>query len=242
MPSAEAPVQPEPAYAEYYKANRGGGLYSEAVSQRIGAVISVAAHRFRIRPTALTLLNLVTGVAASATVVILAPSAAAGELPMWALGLGALIAWQVAYAVDCADGQLARVTGQTSAAGARVDILVDIAVQIALVTALAAVGVAYRPETPAWLVTIFASTWMVNLVTSVMQTGDHASSMITRSTLPVRLIKLIRDYGAVVLGCGLVLMFAPQLTYWLMVAVSLVNGLFLLASIAHSARNALRGA
>lgn len=239
MPSVEAPARP--AYREFYQANRGGGLFSEAFSQRIGAAVALTSARLGLRPTTLTLVNLVIGVAASGTVVVLAPKAAAGVLPMWALGLGALIAWQVAYAIDCADGQLARVTGQTSPAGARVDILVDIAVQIALVTALAAVGVAYRPETPAWLVTVFASTWMVNLVTSVMQSGDSASSLITRSTLPVRLIKLIRDYGAVVLGCGLVLTVAPQLTYWLMVAVSLVNGLFLLASIAHSARKAMSG-
>lgn len=239
MPSVEAPARP--AYREFYQANRGGGLFSEAFSQRIGAAVALVSSRLGLRPTTLTLVNLVIGVAASATVVVLAPKAAAGVLPMWALGLGALIAWQVAYAIDCADGQLARVTGQTSPAGARVDILVDIAVQIALVTALAAVGVAYRPETPAWLVTVFASTWMVNLVTSVMQSGDSASSLITRSTLPVRLIKLIRDYGAVVLGCGLVLTVAPQLTYWLMVAVSLVNGLFLLANITHSARKAISG-
>ncbi|MGH3648470.1 MAG: CDP-alcohol phosphatidyltransferase family protein [Micromonosporaceae bacterium] len=238
MPSVEAPA---PAYRDFYQVNRGGGMFSEAFSQRIGAGIALASARLGIKPTTLTLLNLVIGVAASATVVVLAPRAAAAVLPMWAIGLGALIAWQVAYAIDCADGQLARVTGQTSPAGARVDVLVDIAVQIALVTALAAVGVAYRPETPAWLVTVFASTWMVNLVTSVMQSGDSASSLITRSTLPVRVIKLIRDYGAVVLGCGLVLTVVPQLTYWLMVAVSLVNGLFLLASIGHSARKALSG-
>lgn len=238
MPSVETLT---PTYREFYEANRGGGLFSEAFSQRIGALVALAAARAGVKPTTLTLVNLVIGVAASATVVVLAPAAASGEVPMWAIGLAALVAWQIAYAVDCADGQLARVTRQTSAAGARVDILVDIAVQIALVTALAAVGVAYRPETPAWLVTVFASTWMVNLVTSVMQSGDSASSLITRSTLPVRLIKLIRDYGAVVFGCGLVLTLAPQLTYWLMVAVSLVNGLFLLASIAHSAGKAMHG-
>ena len=67
-------------------------------------------------------------------------------MPAWAVGLLALVGWQVAYALDCADGQLARVTGRTSAAGARLDVLCDVAAQIALVTALAAVAVAHRPD------------------------------------------------------------------------------------------------
>jgi phosphatidylglycerophosphate synthase len=40
--------------------------------------------------------------------------------------------WQLGYALDCADGQLARVTGQTSAAGARLDVFCDIAGQAVL--------------------------------------------------------------------------------------------------------------
>ncbi|MGH3735448.1 MAG: CDP-alcohol phosphatidyltransferase family protein [Micromonosporaceae bacterium] len=235
MPSPDTP-----GYHDFYRTNRGGGLFSEAVSQRLGAVVALVAARTGVRPTTLTLLNLVLGLAISAAVVWWAPRAAAGELPMWALGLGALVGWQLAYAIDCADGQLARVTGQTSSAGARVDILVDVAAQIALVAAIAAVAVAYEPETPVWLVAVFTGTWMVNLVASVLQSGANASSMITSASLPVRLGKLIRDYGAVVFACGLVLMLVPQLTHWLVVAVSLVNGGFLLASIAHSARTAYR--
>src|SRR5690606_10341450 len=103
------------------------------------------------------------------TVVVLAEPVAAGDVPAWAVGLVALVGWQVAYALDCADGQLARVTGRGSPAGARVDVLCDVAAQIALVTALGTTAVAQRPATPVWLVALFAGTWMVNLVTSVMQ-------------------------------------------------------------------------
>ncbi|MGH3656856.1 MAG: CDP-alcohol phosphatidyltransferase family protein [Micromonosporaceae bacterium] len=242
MQSAEAApgsATGRPTAAEFYAVNRGGGLYSEAVSQRIGAVVAVAADRLRIAPTVLTLVNLVMGVAASVTVAALAPVAVSGDLPFWLPGLVGLIAWQLAYAIDCADGQLARVTGQSSAAGARVDVLADVLVQISLVTALSSAATAYRPETPAWLVAVFAGTWMVNLVTSVMQTGNQAASMVTTTSLPVRVIKLIRDYGAVVLACGLVLTFVPDATFWVLIAFSLVNGLFLMASVGHSARNAL---
>ena len=98
----------------------------------------------------------------------------------------------------------------------------------------------YEPTPPAWLIAAFAGTWMVNLVTSILQQGESAASLVTGSSLPVRLIKLIRDYGAVVTVIGLVLAFVPQWTVWVMVAFTAVNGLFLLASIAASARASLR--
>lgn len=218
--------------ADFYRTNRGGGLFSEAVSQRIGAGLALAAYRMGLAPTALTLANLVLGVGVSVAVVA---NAGAG----WRVGLLALIGWQVAYALDCADGQLARVTDKTSPAGARVDVLCDVATQIALVTALSAVAVAQQPDTPAWLVAAFAGTWMVNLVTSVLQSGPQAASMVPSRSLPVRVVKLVRDYGAVIALAGLVLTLAPQWTVWLLVAFSVVNGGFLLASIAFSARASL---
>jgi phosphatidylglycerophosphate synthase len=160
-------------------------------------------------------------------------------VPTWLVGLIALLAWQLAYAFDCADGQLARVTGQASLAGGRLDILCDIAVQIGLVAALSAVAVAHRPGTPSWLPAVFAGTWMVNLVTSVMQSGPAAASMVPSQSLPVRLVKLVRDYGAVILFAGLVLTVIPQWTVVMLWVVTAVNGLFLLASIAFSSRAAL---
>lgn len=225
-----------PGWADFYAVHRGGGLFSAALSQRLGAVFALAASRAGVSPSAVTLLNLVLGVGASVAVVLLAPVAARGDVPAWAIGLGALLLWQVAYSLDCADGQLARVTGRTGPAGARVDILCDVAVQISLVTAIAAVATAQRPGTPTWLVTVFCGTWMVNLVTSVMASGAAAASLLGSTSLPVRVLKLLRDYGAVVTACALVLAFLPAWTPVLMAAFAAVNGGFLLASIAASAR------
>jgi phosphatidylglycerophosphate synthase len=228
-----------PRLREFLALNRGGGLYSEAVSQPFGSAIALAACRLGLSPTALTLINLVLGLSASVTVVVLAPRMAAGTVPAWVVGLGALVAWQVAYALDCADGQLARATGQASTSGARVDVLCDVAAHIALVTALAAVAVAYRPGTPVWLVAAFVGTWMVNLVTSVMQSGPHAASMVPSRSTPVRVVKLVRDPGLVFLAAGLVLALAPQWTVVALWGFAALNGTFLLASIAFSARRAL---
>jgi phosphatidylglycerophosphate synthase len=183
-----------------------------------------------------TAANLALGLAASAVVVALAPALARGNVPAWPVGLGALLAWQVSYALDCADGQLARVTGRATAAGARLDVLGDVAVQAALVAAVAAVAAAYRPGTPAWLLAAFGATWMVNPVAAVLQSGPRAASLVPSPARPVRLLKMVRDYGAVILALGLLLTFAPQ---WMVVAVwffTVVNAGFLFASIGAAAR------
>lgn len=229
---------PRPTAADFLARHRGGGLFTETVNQRIGAYLAVAAHRLRLAPSALTLINLVLGLTASALVIGLAPAAARGAVPAWPLGLGALIAWHLAYSLDCSDGQLARVTGRAGPAGARVDILCDVAVQIALVAAISATGVAQVPGTPSWLVAIFAGTWMINLVTSVMASGSAAASLVASTSPAVRVMKLTRDYGAVVTVCGLVIAFCPGWTPWLMAAFAALNGAFLLASIGQSARKA----
>jgi phosphatidylglycerophosphate synthase len=235
-PPTSAPFRP--SAADFLARHRGGGLFTETINQRAGSYTAVAAHRLRLAPSALTLVNLALGLAASIMVTALAPAVAEGDVPAWLVGIGALVAWQVAYSLDCADGQLARVTGMAGPAGARVDILCDVAVQISLVTALSATAVAQQPDTPTWLVAAFAGTWMINLVTSVMASGGAGSSLMTSTSPAVRVVKLARDYGAVVTVCGLVLAFLPGWTPWLMAAFTLVNGLFLLASIGQSARKA----
>ncbi len=233
-------IKTAPTAADFYAVNRGGGLFSEAISQRIGARIAVAAHKRGLAPTVLTVTNLGLGCLVSFAVIATADPIADGRMWAWPIGLLALVGWQIAYALDCADGQLARVTGQTSAAGGRIDVLCDVATQIALVAALAATAKAQVSATPAWLLAAFAGTWMVNLVTSVMQSGPQAASMVTSRSLPVRLVKLVRDYGAVIALAGVVLTVAPQWTIWVVALFTLINAGFLAASIAFAGRQALR--
>ncbi len=226
--------------AQFLARNRGGGLFTETVNQRLGSWFAVAAERAGAAPTVLTLGNLVVGVGTSIGVILLSGAMARGTVPAWLVGLLALALWQLAYGLDCADGQLARVTGQGSSAGARIDVLCDVALQISLVTAIASVARAYQPGTPSWLAAVFAATWMVNLVTSVLQQGEQAQSLVTSRSPVVRAVKLIRDYGAVVTVLCLVIMLVPGGMPWAMAAFSAVNGGFLVASIVATARVALR--
>jgi phosphatidylglycerophosphate synthase len=240
MSTPSPTAEPSPTATDFYAVNRGGGLFSEALSQHIGARIAVGAHKRHLAPTVLTVGNLGLGCLVSFVVIAAAGPVADGEIWAWPVGLLALIGWQLAYAFDCSDGQLARVTGQASPAGGRLDVLCDVAVQIALVAALAATAEAQVPDTPAWLLAAFAGTWMVNLVTSVMQSGDQGASMLSSRSLPVRIVKLVRDYGAVIALAGVVLTVAPQWTVWFIALFTLVNAAFLAASVMFSAREALR--
>src|SRR5690349_9845862 len=199
-------VQAQPSAADFLARNRGGGLFTMTVSQRIGAYLSVAAHRLGLAPTILTIGNLVIGLGTSIAVLTLVPRDHKLHL---VVGLVALVLWQLAYALDCADGQLARVTGRTSPAGKRIDILCDVALQIALVAAVCAVAGAYHPM-PVWLAAAFTGTWMVNLVTSVMAQGDAAQSLVASRSPVVRTVKLVRDYGAVVTVLALGIALVPR--------------------------------
>jgi phosphatidylglycerophosphate synthase len=226
--------------AEFRAQHRGGGLFTETINQRVGAVAAVIAERAGAPPTILTLTNLVIGVGTSIAVAALAPALSDGRIPAMPVGLVALVLWQLAYSLDCADGQLARVTGQGSPAGARIDVLCDVASQIALVAAVSAVAHAYRPHLPIWFIAVFAAGWMINLVASVLQQGATGASLVTSGNPVIRVIKLVRDYGAMITAIALVIALVPRWTGWLMLAFTAVNLLFLAASIASSARESLR--
>lgn len=229
-----------PTAADFLSTNRGGGLLSEAIDQPIGARIALAGYRLGLAPTFLTVINLVLGAGTSAAVITLSGPMHRGSVPALAVGLGALILWHVAYEFDCADGQLARVTKRSSPLGGRLDILCDVAVQIALVSAVSAVAVAYQPLTPPWFVASFAGCWMINLVTSVLAKGDDAVSLVSSISLPVRVLKLSRDYSAMITLLALGIALVPSWLVWIMVAFTAVNALFLFASIASATAKTIR--
>ena len=213
--------------------HRGGGLYSAAVSQRVGAVLAASAGNAGIHPSVLTLASLTVGVASSVI------AGYAGVRGSWPLGLFALFGWQLAYAFDCADGQLARTAGQTSPYGARTDVLVDFAVQTSVVAAVVTIVDHYQHPHPAVLAA-YATLWVVSLFMSVLASGAGATSLIGSSSTPVQVLKLVRDYGFVILVLGLLVTLAPRYTIAFLIFYTAFNGLFLLASIARAAQLSMR--
>ena len=100
------------------KPGRGAPPYSRWVNRRLGRVIAVAAYVLHLTP------NAVTGISAlftfaGLTLVALVP-------PVWWLGLVVGACLILGYALDSADGQLARITGTGSRAGEWLDHMVDV--------------------------------------------------------------------------------------------------------------------
>src|SRR6185369_16810513 len=94
--------------AEDFRAHhRGGGLFTETVNQRLGSYLCVPAHRLGLAPTVLTLANLALGLLAATLVIASAQRMHDGDISSVVVGLVALGLWQLAYSLDCADGQLA---------------------------------------------------------------------------------------------------------------------------------------
>jgi phosphatidylglycerophosphate synthase len=85
--------------------------------------------RTRVTPNQITFLSIVVAALAMVPLVALP-----GPLGLW-LGVAGI---ELAYVLDCVDGQLARVTGRTSAVGGELDFLMDELKAYLLVAAIAA--------------------------------------------------------------------------------------------------------
>ncbi|MDT0379535.1 CDP-alcohol phosphatidyltransferase family protein [Streptomyces sp. DSM 42041] len=132
------------ALREAQKSAKGVSLYSRYVNRPAGRVLAAGAYRAGLTP------NQVTGVSAAFSFAGI--GALAALPPSWPLAFAVYAALAVGFAFDSADGQLARLRKESSAAGEWLDHVVD----CAKITALhAAVLVAFfrffdLPD-PAWL-------------------------------------------------------------------------------------------
>ncbi|GIJ52278.1 hypothetical protein Val02_91640 [Virgisporangium aliadipatigenens] len=216
-----------PGAAEFLARNGGGGLFTRLVNQRIGSYLCVPAFRLGLAPTVLTVTNLVLGSAGSVLLLVQGPASAGYA---WLL-------WQLAYSFDCADGQLARVTGRTGPAGARVDVLCDAAVQISLVVAVSSVVSTVSPDAPDWLAPAFAGVWIANMLAPQSYVrGSAEGSLFGHEENPLaRLGGLLTDYGSVVTVFGFVLAVEPKWTVALIQVFVTVHCVLLLVRIAVAA-------
>lgn len=220
-------------------ARADAGLFTHLVDYPVAARVALLAYRLGVRPSALTLGNLLLGIGGSVGVIAVAPQLDRPVVHV-SVGVAAWLVWQLAYCLDCADGQLARVSGASSPAGGRLDVLCDIAVQVMLVAAVIAVSASTGPGYPVWLPGVFAASWMTNMVTSVMAKEGTNVSLVRSRSVPVLIAKMARDYGFIVTVIPATILVAPAAMVWVMAGFTLVNAGFLLASIAQAARAAWR--
>ncbi len=103
-------------------------LFNNYLARPIAALVVLVFARTRVTPNQITFVSLAVMLLAVAALVGLS-----GPLGLW-LGI-ALI--ELSYIFDCADGQLARVTGRSSPVGASLDFLMDELKALLLVGAIA---------------------------------------------------------------------------------------------------------
>lgn len=106
------------------KSSRGAPAYSRFVNRPIGRVLAAAAYVMKLTPTQVTLLS---GVATSAGILLIALVA-----PTWWSALLVCLLLVLGYALDSADGQVARLTGTGSLAGEWLDHFFDATKQATL--------------------------------------------------------------------------------------------------------------
>lgn len=104
------------------KSAKGVSLYSRYVNRPAGRVFAAAAYRLGMTPNQVTLVSAAFTFAALASVALVRPG--------WGLAVLVYLGLAVGFALDSADGQLARLTGRGGPDGEWLDHVVDCAKMI----------------------------------------------------------------------------------------------------------------
>jgi phosphatidylglycerophosphate synthase len=105
------------ALARAQKSGAGVPWYMRVVNRRLGRVIAAVVAPTRVSPDALTAASLAAFLAGAGLIVAVEPG--------FAMAVGATLLLQLGFALDSADGQLARLRGTGSPAGEWLDHVVD---------------------------------------------------------------------------------------------------------------------
>ena len=115
--------------ASAQKSNRGAGAYSRWINRPLGRQFAAVAYLLGLTPNQVSLISAAFSYASIAAIAVVRPGVTAGVL----IALGLVIG----YALDSADGQVARLRGGGSTAGEWLDHVIDAAKIVALHCAVA---------------------------------------------------------------------------------------------------------
>lgn len=185
------------------KTSRGVSLYSRWINRPAGRVLAAIGHQLGLTP------NLVTAISALCTASALVLLIMVPPIP-W---LGPLLAvmLMLGFALDSADGQLARLTGRTSPLGEWLDHVVDAAKMVCLHGSVLIAGHRFWDVPDPWLlvpigfqvvaVVMFSGLVLVELIPKARGLGG-----VTRTDGPstVRAVLLLpADYGVLAVSFAL---------------------------------------
>lgn len=148
------------------KPGHGVPAYTRWVNRRVARVFAAAAVKFGITPNGVTAISALTSVVAMVLLLLLPPA-------LWVGALAALL-FALGYALDSADGQVARVTGASSPAGEWLDHVVDAMRTPAMHLTILVGFIKYQDS---WPVTGW-QLWWLPLAFCVLITGHFMSQIL----------------------------------------------------------------
>lgn len=137
------------------KSGAGVPWYMRVVNRRLGRVLAALGARIGLVPDAMTALSALAFVAGAGLLVAASPSVPSAVLVVLLLQLG--------FALDSADGQLARLTGRGSVAGEWLDHVVDAGRILLFHLAVGAAIVRHTDLSIAWLVLPAVFGWVASV-------------------------------------------------------------------------------
>ena len=206
------------------KSSRGAPLYSLVINRPLGRLCAAAAHRLGLTPNQVTVVSAIFTFTGIAVVALLPPGLWMAVAVTFTLVLG--------YALDAADGQLARLRGGGSLTGEWLDHVID-SVKVATLH-LAVLISMYRffDVSAAWLMVpiVFAAVYVIHffgmLLTDLLTRNANLRLGTTPGTAqggsPLKsLLKLPTDYGLLCLS--FLLMAQPLVFQWFYAALGLAT-------------------
>jgi phosphatidylglycerophosphate synthase len=200
--------------ASAQKGAAGAPAYSRFVNRRLGRLAAAVAYRLGLTP------NAVTGLSAACTFSGIAVLAAVGW--SWRTGIAVTVLLVAGYALDSADGQLARLRGGGSAAGEWLDHMVDAAKIASLHLALLVGVFRFQPHhRGAWLLlplgfsvvstVLFFATLLNEAMRAQHGAVTRAAATATRPGTVRSVLVVPTDYG---LLCLVFVLLGAPAAFW----------------------------
>lgn len=209
LASAQKPRARVPAYLRY-------------VNRRLGGYIAAGSYALGRTPDQLTVASAALTTAGVLVVALVVPS--------WWSGLVAGLLMLLGYAVDSADGQLARLRGGGSPAGEWLDHVLDVAKTCSLHVAVAVAAHRFTELPPAVLLvpllflTVSVTTFFATMLRDQLLRLRHAAPAPAGDSLVRSLLLLPVDHG--VLCLAFLLLGVPVLFAWAYAALAVGHLLF----------------
>jgi phosphatidylglycerophosphate synthase len=198
--------------ASAQKSNRGAPGYSRWVNRPLGRQLAAAAFRAGMTPNGVTAVSALFTFAGIVVVATVAPAA-------WT-GVAVALLLIVGFALDSADGQLARLTGRGSLSGEWLDHVVDCAKTVSLHLAVLIGWFRFVDQPDGWLLVpvlfaIEATVFFFAIILAeqlVRRAGAAQEQATTAAPVARSLLVLPADYGLLCLAfvvSGLPTVFVP---------------------------------